>query len=202
MFDNCLAWTDCYGYKIGQGVWERQDNVTFQNSVVYTAGVGIGIDHKFGSNTASNITFENIDIEGLHGNSGGQATWLSVLVELSGQGVGPVEGLFVKNIRARTQGSRNGFLQGYNSSSMVSGVTISDVYMVSPPVLLFSTSELSDKKDSSWMVAEFDHLHFVERESITDSAYVQYANITPATTLQQMNLLSTNFSEGIKIINS
>ncbi len=132
--------------------------MTFRNGVVYTAGVGIGIDHKFGSSTASNITFQDMDIERLHGNSGGQATWLAVFVEEVGQGAGPIKDVFVKNVRARTQGSRNGFLQGYNASSMVSGVTISDVYM--------------------------------------------YANTTPATTLAQMNLLSTNFSEKIKIVNS
>ncbi|RYP28447.1 hypothetical protein DL767_007208 [Monosporascus sp. MG133] len=65
-FDDCLAWTDCYGYKVGQDVWEDQDTVTFQNSVVYSAAGGMGIDHKFGTATASHITFRNMDIEGLH----------------------------------------------------------------------------------------------------------------------------------------
>ena len=158
VFDNCLAWTDCYGYKVGQGVFENQDDVTFQNSVVYNAGVGIGIDHKFGNQTANNINFDTIDIEALHGNSGGQATWLSVFVENVKAGVGNVTNLTVKNIRARAIGARNGFLQGFNASSIVKGVTLSDIYI--------GTST------------------------------------TPATSLKQMKLLNTTFSEDIKIVNS
>ncbi|CAM1510747.1 Fc.00g082600.m01.CDS01 [Cosmosporella sp. VM-42] len=128
-FDDCLAWTDCYGYKVGQGVWGNQDHVTFQNSVVYTAAVGMGIDHKFGTGTSSRTTFKNMDIEALHGNAHGQAAWMTIYVEQVGQGAGPVKDVYVKNIRVRQQGSRSGFLQGYNSSAMVSGVTFTNVYM-------------------------------------------------------------------------
>ncbi|KAH8703770.1 pectin lyase-like protein [Talaromyces proteolyticus] len=129
LFDDCLAWTLCYSYKIGEGVWEVQDNVTFRNSVAYKAGVGIGIHHKFGSEVASNITFEDIDIERLSGSPGGMASWMAIYVDNAGEGVGPLKDLTIRNIRARQQGSRNAFLQGFNQSSMVSGVTIGDVYM-------------------------------------------------------------------------
>ncbi|RYP19043.1 hypothetical protein DL767_009715 [Monosporascus sp. MG133] len=156
-FDDCLAWTDCYGYKVGQGVWEDQDTVTFQNSVVYSAAVGMGIDHKFGTAEASHITFRNMDIEGLHGNAHGQAAWLTIYVQQTGSGVGPVRNVYVKNIRARVQGSRPGRLQGYDSSAIVSGVTFTNVLMGK--------------------------------------------NTKPAKTLQEMNMLETNFSENIKIVN-
>lgn len=158
VFDNCLAWTNCYGYKIGQGVVEDQDGVTFQNSVVYTAGVGMGIDHKYGTMTAREITFENIDIEDLHGNSGSKATWLAVFVELDGEGVGPVQDILVRNIHVAEPGAWGAYLQGYNQSSMVTGVTLSDIYM--------------------------------------------YANITPATTLEQMDIVGTAYSWDIRIENS
>ena len=70
-----------------------------------------------------------MDIEALHGNSGGQATWLALFVEIAGEVVGPDKDDFVRNIRAREQGTRNGFVQGFNSSAMVSEVTLSNVYM-------------------------------------------------------------------------
>ena len=128
-FDDCLAWSDCYGYKIGQGVYEDQTNVTFQNSVVYTAAVGIGIDHKFGTATASHITFKNIDIEGLHGLAHDQGAWMTIFVEDQGKGVGPIKDVWVKNIRARYQGARKGLVQGSDSSSIVSGVTFTNILM-------------------------------------------------------------------------
>ncbi|KAG8158136.1 hypothetical protein KVR01_011897 [Diaporthe batatas] len=154
-FDDCLGWSDCYGYKIGQGVWQDHDTVTFQNSVVYTAAVGMGIDHKFGSATAGGITFRNMDIEGLHGNAHGQAAWLTVFVENTGKGVGPVKDIRVENVRARTAGYKGGWIQGYNSSSMVSGVTLHNIIMGK--------------------------------------------NTQPARTLKDMNIVQTDFSEGIKV---
>jgi hypothetical protein len=45
-FTNNLAWTDCYGFKVGQGVWEEQQNVRFEGGTVYDAAVGLGVHHK------------------------------------------------------------------------------------------------------------------------------------------------------------
>lgn len=130
VFEDCLAWTLCFAYKIGEGVWEVQDNVTFRDSVAYKTGVGIGIHHKFGSEVASNVTWDNIDIERLTGGApAGRATWMAIYVDDAGQGVGPLKDLTIKNIRARDAGKNSAFLQGFNSSSMVSGAIISDVYM-------------------------------------------------------------------------
>ena len=102
------------------------------NGVVYTASVGLGIDHKFGTSTTSNIFFNNVNIEALQVNSGGQAAWLALFVEIAGEGVGPVKDIFVRNIRVREQGTRNGLVQGFNLSAMVSEVTLSNMYYPSP----------------------------------------------------------------------
>jgi polygalacturonase len=149
LFDNCIAWTTCFGYKIGQGVFEVQDNVTFQNSVVYDGGVGIGIHHEFGSETASNITFENIDIEHLHGTPLGFGTWLAVYIQDSNEGVGPVTDVTIKNIRARQKGARSAFIQGHDESSIVSGVTISDVYMYDNTTAATTLEEMT-AYNTSW----------------------------------------------------
>lgn len=129
-FDECFAWTRCYGYKVGQGVWSDQDNVIFQNSVVYYAGVGIGIHHKFGNSTARNISFVNIDIETLGGEPGGTGAWLALFVQNVKQGVGPVKDVLVKNIKARALGKYQGKIAGSDESSYLDGVTLSNVYML------------------------------------------------------------------------
>ncbi|KAI5867526.1 pectin lyase-like protein [Durotheca rogersii] len=156
-FDDCVAWSDTYGYKLGQGVHEDQEAITFQNGVVYDAAVGFGIDHKFGSATARRIAFKNMDVERLHGNAHGQAAWMTVYVQNTGRGVGPVRDVWVKNVRARARGSRPAFLQGYNASAMVSGVTLTNIRMG--------------------------------------------ADGKRATSLKEMNILETNFSENIKVVN-
>ncbi len=46
VFDRLISWTYCYGFKVGQGVYNDHENVTFSNGVVYDAAVGIGIHHK------------------------------------------------------------------------------------------------------------------------------------------------------------
>jgi polygalacturonase len=160
VFDDCMSWTECYSFKIGQGVVEDQSNVLFKNGVVYNAGVGMGVHHLYGSKTASNITFDTIDVENLHGNSGGIATWLALHIKDNGnnRGVGPIKDVTVKNIRARVKGTREGLIQGWSDKFKVSGVTFSNVFM-------------GDSK-------------------------------TPATTLKEMNMVNTSFSEGIKFANT
>lgn len=130
VFDDCLAWTVCYGYKIGQGVYTSQDSVTFKNSVVYNAAVGLGIDHRYGTSYVNNVIFDTIDVENLSGSNAGHATWLALFVESEGAGVGPISNVHVTNIRVRNEGMYNGILVGYNSLSMVSDVTFTDIYML------------------------------------------------------------------------
>lgn len=128
-FQDCLAWTDCYGYKIGQGVWQNQDTVTFRDSVVYNAAVGMGIDHKFGTATVSNVEFRNMDIERLHGNAHGRASWLAIYIQEVGSGVGPIKNVEVTNVRARAIGSQPGWVQGYSDTAMVDGVAFKNILM-------------------------------------------------------------------------
>lgn len=46
-FSNNFAWTHCYGFKVGQGVWEDQQMVRFEYGTVYNAAVGLGIHHTY-----------------------------------------------------------------------------------------------------------------------------------------------------------
>ncbi|EJD54714.1 pectin lyase-like protein [Auricularia subglabra TFB-10046 SS5] len=127
-FDGCLAWTLCFAYKVGEGAWQPHSNIVFKNSHVYRAGVGIGIHHKFGSQPIRNVTWYNIHIEELHGAPAGQAAWGTFFVNNVNLGIGPIEGLKIREIHAKRVGSRKGLIQGQSSSSMVNGVTFTDVY--------------------------------------------------------------------------
>lgn len=45
-FQNNLAWTHCYGFKVGQGAMQEQRTIRFYGGTVYDAAVGLGIHHK------------------------------------------------------------------------------------------------------------------------------------------------------------
>ena len=122
-FDDSVAWTDCVGFKLGQGVYEDQTEVTFSNGVVYSAAVGMGIDHKFGESKADRINFINMDVEALRGNYHGRAGWCSLYVQDQGKGVGPVSNVLVKNVKARVLGTEGVLVKGVDENSKVTDVT-------------------------------------------------------------------------------
>ncbi|MBK1809843.1 carbohydrate-binding protein [Clostridium sp. YIM B02505] len=133
-FNNCLAWTYCYGYKIGQGVRQNQTNITFQNSVVYDSSAGIGIDHKYGTAKIDTATFENIDIENVSNTNGDVASWCDLNINNgSGEGGGPITNVKVKNINVRNKGTKPGMIKGLSSSSSFNGITFDSIYMLGNP---------------------------------------------------------------------
>jgi hypothetical protein len=130
LFDDLISWTYCYGYKVGQGMRQSQSGITFRNSVVYDAAVGIGIHHKYGAGALSDVTFDNIDIERIsHENDDNRAWALFFVQNADGFGGGPVDGLEVKNIRVRDQGQTPGKLKGHNAQTMISSVAFDNVVM-------------------------------------------------------------------------
>jgi polygalacturonase len=129
-FDDCFSWTGCVGFKVGQGMNERQENITFKNGVIYDCARGLAIEHKWGANEAKNITFENIDIEKI-GNSCEGPQWLQLFVKSGdGLGGGPVNNVLIKNIRVRDKGSRVSQLRGHSEASAIRGVTFENIYML------------------------------------------------------------------------
>lgn len=52
-FINCLAWTHCYGFKVGQGTFQEQRKLRFEGSTVYDAAVGLGVHHKASEQVSS-----------------------------------------------------------------------------------------------------------------------------------------------------
>ncbi|WP_328609429.1 hypothetical protein OG943_09975 [Amycolatopsis sp. NBC_00345] len=108
-FDGLLSWTYCYGLKVGQGVLQPQSNVTFKNSTVYQAAVGLGVHHKWG--TASGITFSNIDIEQLPYTNDSNRTWMALWLLAPAGGL-PINGVTLDNIRVRDAGTTPARING------------------------------------------------------------------------------------------
>ncbi|GLB45470.1 putative glycosyl hydrolases family 28 [Lyophyllum shimeji] len=121
-FSNNLAWTHCYGFKVGQGVWEDQTQVRFEGGTVYDAAVGLGVHHKWGSATASDIQFTDTAVEHLHGANDGHQTWLAVFVQAGTAGiVGPIAGVHIWDVHVRNRGTTAALASG------VQGAEVSDV---------------------------------------------------------------------------
>jgi polygalacturonase len=129
LIEDAISWTLCYGFKIGQGVMQLQDGVTFRDGVVYKAAVGFAVHHKYGTGTASNVRFENIDVEDISGKNDDNSAWMTLFtVNASGNGVGPITGVTVKNITVRDAGESFAKLKG-QEGAMITGVTFENVYM-------------------------------------------------------------------------
>lgn len=129
LFEDSIAWTLCYGYKIGQGVMQNQENITFRDAVVYKAAVGFAVHHKYGTGTVSNVTFENIDVEDISGKNEDNSAWMTMFTVNSGNnGVGPITGVTVKNITVRDAGESFAKIKG-QQNALISNITFENIYM-------------------------------------------------------------------------
>jgi polygalacturonase len=142
-FDDCFGWTMCVGFKVGQGMGQLQENITFKNGVVYDCARGLAIEHKWGINEARNITFENIDIERVGNNCEGPQ-WLQLFIKGGdGLGGGPVNNVVFRNITVRDKGKRISELKGSNPSAAVRGVTFENIYMLGNSTPATSLDEMN-----------------------------------------------------------
>jgi polygalacturonase len=129
-FEDCISWTYCYGFKIGQGVMQPQSNITFKDCVVYDAAVGIGIHHKWGTSAVKNVIFNNIDIEKLSYQNDDHRTWAIFFMQNGDQnGSGPISNILVKNIKVRDAGKSPGKIRGISNSNSISHLIFKHVQM-------------------------------------------------------------------------
>jgi Glycosyl hydrolases family 28 len=138
-FDDLLSWTYCYGVKVGQGVVQPQDKVTFEHVVVYDAAVAIGVHHKYGTAAATTITFDDIDVERLSFVNDGNRTWLAMMTDTS-QGVGPVTGVRIADVKVRNAGTTAVRINGQPGAA-ISGVTLSGIVMPGKAIPATSLAE-------------------------------------------------------------
>lgn len=123
VFDDALAWTRCFGFKVGQGVMRDQRDITFRNSVVYDAAVGIGINHKWGRKSVKGVRFEDIQIERTSMMLENRSSWQAVFISNGDKlGGGMVEDVTFKNIKVFSEGRTASQLSGISPSAYVRGV--------------------------------------------------------------------------------
>lgn len=127
-FDGIVTWSLCYGVKVGQGVHTSQNNVRFRNVDMYSVAVGIGVHHKYGSATASNVLFENIRIERFASSNDNLQTWLAIWVVNGGRGVGPIENVTIRNVTVDAHSSTPARVRGLDNAG-VSTVNLEHIRM-------------------------------------------------------------------------
>lgn len=129
LFEDTIAWTLCYGYKIGQGVMQDQSNIVFRNGVVYKAAVGFAIHHKYGTGTVGDVTFESMDVEDISGKNEDNSAWMTMFtVNGSNNGVGPVKDVRVKDITVRDAGESFAKIKGVEGAE-ITDLMFENVYM-------------------------------------------------------------------------
>lgn len=165
IFNNVFGWTYCATFKLGHGAHQDQTNVTFKNSVTYYAGRAIGIEHVYGDAEFANITFDNIDIE-----DAGEEGWFKALIANTGQGVGPITDVLIKDINIRHGGSASS-LKGYSDTAKISGVTFENIRKHGNPETVASLSELNITKTGF-----YDNVTFVPDRSLETVYRIQAEN--------------------------
>lgn len=131
VFDGCMSWTFCFGFKLGQGIKQPQENIIFKNSVVYNCAVGIGIHHKWGSSYAKNIVFDNIDVESICCFNDDRKCWLAFVIQDGEKdGIsGSVSHVLVNNIKIWDKDVSPSKLKGISSTNSFSDIVFKNIYM-------------------------------------------------------------------------
>lgn len=130
VFEDCISWTYCYGFKIGQGVMQDQRNIVFKDCVVYDAAVGIGIHHKWGTASVKNVLFDGIDIERLSYQNDDHRTWAVFFMQNGdNKGSGPISDVIVRNITVRDEGKSPGKIRGISATIPISNLRFAHILM-------------------------------------------------------------------------
>jgi hypothetical protein len=129
--DHVIPWTRCYGLKVGQGVAQQQNDVTFNDATVYDAVVGFGIHHKWGSSSATNITFSNIDVEQLCCTNDGNRTWMAFWMANT-PGSQPIDHVKISTIHIWDAGSTPARISGMPGSP-ITQVKLDHIFMPGDP---------------------------------------------------------------------
>ncbi|MSS10931.1 hypothetical protein FYJ38_20125 [Clostridium sp. WB02_MRS01] len=130
LFEDCLSWSYCYGFKVGQGSWYDQKNIVFRNGTVYDCAVGLGVHHKYGTAVLSDITFENIDIEHVTYTNDSHRTWLHMEAITGGRdGNLPIQDVTLRNIHVYDKGTSTAKLVGFSNEYGIRGIQMEEIFM-------------------------------------------------------------------------
>ncbi|MBQ8382659.1 MAG: hypothetical protein IJX47_05575 [Clostridia bacterium] len=129
-FEDCMAYSKCFGYKVGQGSNQNQYDVTFRDCVTVDAARGMGVHLLSGEGTVSNIVFENCYIEKINSVTGTHCVWFYVYTQPNARGNGNAENIILKNVYVYKEaiGEKTIEMRGHDAASGVDGVTFDHVY--------------------------------------------------------------------------
>jgi hypothetical protein len=144
LFEDVVAWTHCAAFKVGNGHYSRQHDITYRNGYVYNATRAIAVDPCYGSEPCTDIVYADIDIESLDHDRGNQS-WLLIHTRERGLGIGPVSGVRLDRINLRTPGTMKPVIAAANKSGAISGVALHNITIGGVP--LRSLDELSIPPD-------------------------------------------------------
>ncbi len=126
LFEDCIGWTHCGTFKLGDGAYETHSNVVFRSCVSYRSAAAIKVSHAYGAAPFDDCVFEDIDIEGYEGRTlygtryfNGQWLWADRGAGSSG---GAVNRLVLRNINIRDVGSSGSVLKGRGDAPIAGAV--------------------------------------------------------------------------------
>jgi polygalacturonase len=151
VFDDCVAWSRCATFKVGFGVCQNQDNIVFKNSISYRSMRAIAVNHKYCPKPATNITFDNIDIEGFWPRTGSNSIcrWLEFDMAYEG---GVVDGITARNIRVRNVGLVASVIKGFSATTPIKNITLENIYMLDSDKPAKTLQEMNITNTNSYIV--------------------------------------------------
>ena len=150
LFDDCLAWTGCYGFKVGQGIGYDQHDITVQNSTVYDCAVGFGIHHKRFDGRIWNVTFDGIEVENITRDNDDHKSWFQCFIENSDGAAAEGDVIWnvaVKNINVLARSTTSPKMVSRKDSSMISGVSFENITMYGSTAPMSSMGQLGFASD-------------------------------------------------------
>ncbi len=132
LFDDCIAWTGCYGFKVGQGIGYDQHDITVQNSTVYDCAVGFGIHHKRFDGKIWNVAFDNIEVENITRQNEDHKMWFQCFLQddnKQAEDGDMIWNVSVKNINVWPRSPPSPKLVCRRDGSYITGVTFENITM-------------------------------------------------------------------------
>jgi hypothetical protein len=136
LFEDVVAWTHCAAFKVGNGHYSHQRDVTYRFGYVYNATRAIAIDPCYGSEPCTDLVYEDIDIESLDHDRGNQS-WLLIHTRERGLGVGPVSGVRINRINVRSAGAMKPLVAAANQAGAITDVVLRDITLEGEPLRTF-----------------------------------------------------------------
>lgn len=130
-FDDCLGWSRCCTFKVGDGCNQPQRNITFQNSFSYKSMAAMKLTPTYGNYVSENsfvenVVFDNIDIEGFWPRTGNNGISMWLQLEIKNANI-PVYNTVVRNINVRNFGPAKSMLRGKGPNAMFEGVLLENI---------------------------------------------------------------------------